>query len=107
MEADIKVRVAWIDIAKAITILLVIIGHSVSGILCGVIYSFHMVLFFFLSAWTSKKPKTKEELDRKLKRSASQLLKPAAIAFALNFIFSTICGLVKNTFGGGTAILIL
>lgn len=37
MEADIKVRVAWIDIAKATTILLVIIGHSVSEILCGVI----------------------------------------------------------------------
>lgn len=35
-------REPWIDFAKGITLLLVIIGHTVSGVLSGAIYSFHM-----------------------------------------------------------------
>lgn len=41
-------RIDWIDFAKGITILLVIIGHNVSGPLRGAIFSFHMPLFFIL-----------------------------------------------------------
>lgn len=57
-------RIAWIDIAKGIAIILVVIGHCIpdatssTGIsvsayrwLHGVIYSFHMPLFFFLSGY--------------------------------------------------------
>lgn len=59
-----KQRIAWIDIAKGIAIILVVIGHcipdaassmgiSVTGYrwLHDIIYSFHMPLFFFLSGY--------------------------------------------------------
>lgn len=50
MEINETRRITWIDNAKAIAIILVIIGHiSGVGILGTFIYSFHMPLFFFLS----------------------------------------------------------
>ena len=46
-------RIRWIDIAKGILILLVIIGHcEVGSCVKYVIYSFHMGAFFFLSGLT-------------------------------------------------------
>lgn len=49
-------RIAWIDIAKGITIILVIIGHVVpfDSATRNVIFSFHMPLFFILSGYTNK-----------------------------------------------------
>ena len=56
-----KARIELIDIAKAITIILVILGHTTGNLdtpmYRRVIYSFHMPLFFFL-AGMSIKPKT-------------------------------------------------
>lgn len=46
-------RIEWIDIAKGIGILLVILGHAgIPDNLYTIIYSFHMPLFFFLSGCT-------------------------------------------------------
>ena len=48
-------RIYWIDCAKGITILLVIIGHSIyNPMVRGPIFSFHMPLFFILSGMTYK-----------------------------------------------------
>ena len=52
-------RIEWIDFAKGITIILTIVGHTVGtgkngSILRGLIFSFHMPLFFILSATTYK-----------------------------------------------------
>ncbi|MDP4467183.1 acyltransferase family protein [Lacticaseibacillus paracasei] len=61
-----KKRVQWVDIAKGLTILLVVFGHALQGVVDSqsitlfssanslyigkqIIYSFHMPLFFFLS----------------------------------------------------------
>ena len=45
-----KTRETWVDIAKGIGIILVIIGHAnCPNLPHGIIYSFHMPLFFFLS----------------------------------------------------------
>ncbi len=56
-----KARIELIDIAKAITIILVILGHTTGNLETPMyrrlIYSFHMPLFFFL-AGMSIKPKT-------------------------------------------------
>jgi acyltransferase len=56
-----KERIAWIDIAKAIAIFFIVLGHQLpSGPLCGYLYSFHVPLFFFLSGLTfnnAKEPK--------------------------------------------------
>ena len=50
-------RIIWVDIAKGLAILLVVIGHTVQNgihgaIIRGVIFSFHMPLFFILLAST-------------------------------------------------------
>jgi acyltransferase len=43
-------RIGWIDIAKGITILLVIVGHTLIGYKVNdYIYAFHMPLFFICS----------------------------------------------------------
>lgn len=50
-------RVEYIDIAKAIGIYLVILGHAVSSdtVVKNVVYSFHMPLFFILSGMVIRK----------------------------------------------------
>ena len=49
-------RIAWVDVAKGIAILLVIIGHTVNfgSATRNFIFSFHMPLFFILSGYTFK-----------------------------------------------------
>lgn len=48
-------RIAWIDIAKGMGIILVIFGHTLSGgFIRGSIYSFHMPLFFILAGYTTR-----------------------------------------------------
>jgi fucose 4-O-acetylase-like acetyltransferase len=45
-------RIRWIDIFKAITIILVVIGHA-TGKFNMFIYQFHMAAFFFISGYTN------------------------------------------------------
>ena len=48
-------RIAWLDIAKAITIILVVFGHTLrGGIAQRIVYSFHVATFFLLSGMTCK-----------------------------------------------------
>lgn len=48
-------RIEWIDIAKGILRVLVVLGHSeISGVAASVINSFHMAVFFFLAGLTIK-----------------------------------------------------
>lgn len=69
MGKDKTQRIEWIDIAKGIGILLVILGHSVKfgGILHNLIFSFHMPLFFILSGMTYKQKDNKTFICRKFK----------------------------------------
>ena len=53
MDGKSTSRIAWIDIFKAICIILVVIGHS-TGKFNHYIYQFHMAAFFFISGYTSK-----------------------------------------------------
>ena len=46
---DGKTRIGWVDTAKGIGLLLVIIGHLPIPLVPVWIYTFHMPLFFFLS----------------------------------------------------------
>ena len=69
-----KQRLDWLDIAKGIAILLVIVGHTVNNpsIIRQVIFSFHMPLFFILAGYTFRiKP-----WGELLKTSATRLLVP-------------------------------
>nr|WP_144365085.1 acyltransferase family protein [Lacrimispora amygdalina] len=87
-------REAWIDCARGIAILLVIVGHTVSGVLSGAIYSFHMPLFFIFSGITSKFSSTNEEFATKTKRSFKRLMGP----FFLIDIIQTVIYLLRHLF---------
>lgn len=67
-------RLDWIDIAKGIAIILVIVGHTVPNPspLRHAIFSFHMPVFFILAGYTFR-PKPWREL---LSGSVSRLLVP-------------------------------
>ena len=50
-----KQRLAWLDIAKAITIFLVVFGHTLrDGVAKQIVYAFHVAAFFLLSGITCK-----------------------------------------------------
>lgn len=55
---EVRIRVKWIDIAKGITIIFVVMGHTIQAycqdldILFKIIYSFHMPAFFIISGLT-------------------------------------------------------
>lgn len=76
-----KKRVAWVDIAKGIAIILVVTGHTISSSsqLIPMIFMFHMPLFFIMAGYTFK-PKPMAEVVRS---SARRLLIPYVIIFAL------------------------
>ena len=82
-------RVEFIDCAKGITILLVILGHTLKNggrecaLLRGAIFSFHMPLFFILSCYVYRYSKNDNEFYEKTKKAAKHLLIPA---FALVFV---------------------
>jgi fucose 4-O-acetylase-like acetyltransferase len=76
-----KLRVEWIDIAKGIAIILVVLGHTLSSSnpLWAIIYSFHMPLFFLLAGYTFKVKDNKTVI----KSSAIRLLVPYAVCYVL------------------------
>lgn len=83
-------RIEWIDIAKAVAIIFVGIGHySCPKPLMAFIYSFHMPLFFILSGITFNNSKYtfKQFLIRKLK----VLVFPWCIAVVLYAVFQNTC----------------
>lgn len=52
-----KERLHWLDYSKTIGMYLVVLGHVIKDntqLLKGIIYSFHMPLFFFLSGFLHK-----------------------------------------------------
>lgn len=70
---DTKERIEWIDVAKGIGIVLVIMGHTFALKYSQVLYTFHMPLFFFLSGLFVKQYKSFYEL---LKKSCQKILRP-------------------------------
>ena len=83
-----KKRVDWIDGAKGIAILLTIIGHSVSygrygSSVRGLIFSFHMPLFFILSCATYRCSANMSEYKAKTIRAAKHLLTPVLVTYVI------------------------
>lgn len=72
---EVKKRIGWVDMAKGVAILSVIVGHTlcrenpVENMWLWVIYSFHMPLFFILSAFTFQFSTNTEEFNRKTSRA--------------------------------------
>jgi len=62
-------RLHWIDVAKGICILAVIIGHMGNSTINNIVFPFHLTVFFILSGYTMKENKIdKEYLSQKFKR---------------------------------------
>lgn len=75
-----KKRIDWIDVAKGIAIILMIIGHTIPyNNLIILIFSFHMPLFVILSGITYKPPINKENLKINFKKYFKKLFLPYAI----------------------------
>ena len=91
-------RIEWVDFAKGITILLVIIGHTLDldtfsgNLIRGLIFSFHMPLFFILSSTTMRLSSSFEDWLHQLKRAAIHLLIPAVSVF----FFMCVVGCIRN-----------
>ena len=79
-----KKRVMFVDVAKGITIFLVIVGHVVEpGIVRNIIFSFHMPLFLITSGFFHKDRTFKEELKNVFLRL---LLPTLVVLFVVNVI---------------------
>ena len=76
-------RIEWIDCAKGLSILLVVLGHSVYGMFRGAIFSFHMPLFFIMSCLTYRLSTDMSQLVRKAKKAFVHLVIPALVLFVL------------------------
>lgn len=82
-----KERITWIDLAKGIAMILVIMGHTLKeGLPLFLIYTFHIPLFFCLSTITSHFSTDMNDYTRTLKRSFVHLLLPAIVFWALHGI---------------------
>ena len=97
MNTPISNRIEYIDIARGIGILLVVLGHNdfslISPFAYQVIYSFHMPLFFFLSGYFLK---TSMPFMMFFKRRFETLLKP--YLFTLFMIYFTAVSFEKMSF---------
>lgn len=97
---DISGRIQWVDLAKGIAILLVIIGHTegIPHVIRGIIYSFHMPLFFILSGCTSNCSDTKERLLSRLKKTAKGLILPAYLLWLVILLFPYVTSRYQYSF---------
>ena len=84
-----KKRIDWVDCAKGIAIILVLIGHTVTfdtesqRLARGIIFSFHMPLFFILSSLTFKFSESSKEFNKKTKKAFFHLIIPLLILFGI------------------------
>lgn len=89
-ETEKSGRVQWIDCAKGIAICLVVIGHSMvrssdftaDDIVRGIIFSFHMPLFFFCSGLMMHLSVSEKQVIRGFEKSAIKLLLPMIIVYS-------------------------
>ena len=80
---DTNNRIKWVDIAKGIGIILVIVGHTIALEYSAPIYTFHMPLFFFLSGLFLN---TDVKLKAFIKKKAKSILGVWLLVFLLSYI---------------------
>lgn len=82
-------RVEYLDFAKGIGVILVIMGHMPSIVPNGIrmwIFSFHMPLFFVIAGYFAVVPNDIEGVIRAVRKKTLRLLVEGYIAFALCFL---------------------
>ena len=85
-------RIEWIDIARGIAILFVIIGHSLgnyfSSYFANLIYVFHMPIFFVLSGYLYRRKNKKNFLHSSFFNLIMPYVGTVIIAFVLFTFYS-------------------
>lgn len=87
-----KSRIEWIDVAKGIGMILVILGHTVRLDVITPVYAFHMPLFFFLSGLVLN-PDSMGDFSFFIKKKAKQLLRPWLVFLLLSTV---VCLLIPD-----------
>lgn len=66
----VRQRIDWIDTAKGLCMILVIVGHTLpyGNLMRNFIFSFHMPAFFFLTGYTARRPDTWQGFACRVKR---------------------------------------
>src|SRR5438105_3842867 len=90
-------RYGFIDNAKAIGIVLVVLGHSrgLPDSLLRLIFSFHVPLFFFISGFLVKAGK----LDASISSNTKKILRTLAIPYVLFFSLAYVYWLATRNVG--------
>lgn len=78
-----KKRIEWVDIAKCIGIILMIVAHSMPGAVSAIIFTFHMPLFFILSGYTTKIPDSVNGIVRIIYHMLVKMILPTIIVYEL------------------------
>lgn len=91
-------RVRWVDIVKGMAILLTILGHTIQYYLKGnwireIVFSFHMPLFFIMSAYTFKFSDDTLSFKKKTIKACKKIIFPATLCFLL----ITLIAIIKDT----------
>ena len=92
MTNTIKERIKWVDCAKGIAILLVILGHTYNVDSLGreLIYSFHIPMFFILSGYTFNPANNFNYFIQKTKKDFLRLILPVLIIFFITSLYKVI-----------------
>lgn len=100
-----KKRIEWLDIAKGIAILLVIMGHaraaestSSSVTIRAIIYSFHMPLFFIASGMVHKPAENLSNFYIQTKKTIKRILLPAILLGLYSIIIKQVFWQGKSIF---------
>lgn len=66
----VRQRIDWIDTAKGLCMILVIVGHTLpyGNLMRNFIFSFHMPAFFFLTGYTARRPDTWQVFARRVRK---------------------------------------
>ncbi|MDO4730230.1 MAG: acyltransferase family protein [Candidatus Saccharibacteria bacterium] len=101
-----KPRLAWVDCAKGVAIICVIIGHTAfdTSDTFSFITSFHMPLFFLLSGFTMHPTTDKKTFLKKTLRDAKTLLLPTII---FSFVRIVVGGIQKTGFSSSIILSLL
>lgn len=96
-----KNRIEWIDTAKGIGLLFVILGHLSVPYFSTVIYFFHMPLFFFLSGYvySGDKYTCKEYVLRKAKSLIIPYCTYGLVILAFYTILNDVVGIERSLYG--------
>lgn len=88
-------RLRWLDAARGLAMLLVLIGHTVPGdeAVIGALYTFHLPLFFVISGYASRPVRDGRAFLRRHVRSFFRLIVPcAAVQMGLMVYFCLLEG---------------